>query len=85
QAAGELRDLLDETRRLVSISPPGTDAVSVNAAKVIGQWAGGGPNSLGGALESGAMELEKAADALERSLAAHRNTDDASAARLRQL
>jgi hypothetical protein len=82
QAADGLRDLMYEAMRLSQVRPPGLDAVSINAAKVISQWADGGPDSLRGALESGAMQLEKTAEALERSLAVHRNTDEASATQL---
>jgi hypothetical protein len=83
QAAEQLRDLMDEARQLATIMPPGFDAVSVNAAKEIGQWAASQePGSLRSALESGAIQLEKTADALEGSLITHRNTDEASAAHL---
>jgi hypothetical protein len=83
QVASEMRDLMDEARRLADIPAPGLDAVSVNAAREIGQWAASEePGSLRWALESGAIQLEKAADALERSLATHRNTDEATAAHL---
>jgi hypothetical protein len=83
QAAEGLRDLMDDATRLVNIRPPGVDAVSVNAAKEIGQWAvSGEPGTLQWALESGALQMEKIADALERSLVAHRNTDEANAAQL---
>lgn len=83
QAADELRDLTRDVRRLAEVRAPGSDAVSVDAAKEIGQWAvTEEPGSLRWALGSGAQELEKTADALERSLATHRNTDEASAAHL---
>ncbi|MGH3766270.1 MAG: hypothetical protein ACRDTX_14160 [Pseudonocardiaceae bacterium] len=83
EAAQGLRDLQDDASGLVNIRPPGLDAVSINAAKVIGQWAAStAPGSLRAALESGAMQLEQVADALERSLAVHRNTDEASATHL---
>jgi hypothetical protein len=83
QVADEMRDLMDEALRLADIPAPGLDAVSINAAKEIGQWAASEePGSLRWALESGAVQLEKAADALERSLATHRNTDEANTAHL---
>jgi hypothetical protein len=83
QAAEELRDLKREASRLAEVRAPGSDAVSINAAKEIRQWAASEePGSLRWALESGAIELEKTADALERSVATYRNTDEASAARL---
>ncbi|MDQ2883719.1 MAG: hypothetical protein M3Y48_21815 [Actinomycetota bacterium] len=85
QAAGELRDLQFEVLRLSNVPAPGLDAVSINAAKEIGQWAASEePGSLRAALESGAIQLEKAADALEQSLAAHRNNDEVNAAHLRR-
>lgn len=84
QVADQLRDLMDEAGRLVEVRAPGDDGVSLNAVKEIGQWAiSEEPGSLRWALESGAIQLEKTADALERSLATHRNVDDASAAELR--
>ncbi|MBV8995334.1 MAG: hypothetical protein JO287_16925 [Pseudonocardiales bacterium] len=83
QAAEGLRDLKREVGRLAHIAPPGRDAVSINAAKEIGQWAvTEEPGSLRSALESGAMQLEKTADALEQSLATYRNTDELNAAYL---
>jgi hypothetical protein len=82
--AHELRELMIEARRLGNVEPPGTDAVSINAAKEIGQWAvSEEPGSFQSAMESGAAQLEKAADALERSLQTHRQTDEANAAPLR--
>jgi hypothetical protein len=82
QAAAELRDLAYTATGLGQVSPPGHDAVSIDAAKVIGQWADGGPSSLRGVLESGATELERVADALERSLAVHQNTDETNSSML---
>lgn len=85
QAAEGLRDLKREVGRLAHIAPPGRDAVSINAAKEIGQWAvTEEPGSLRSALESGAMQLEKTADALEQSLAIYRNTDELNATHLRR-
>lgn len=84
QAAQGMRDLMVEAAQLANITPPGLDAVSVNAAREMGRWAASEePGSLRSALESGAIQLEKTADALERSLATHRNTDEANAAHLR--
>jgi hypothetical protein len=80
QAAHDLRGLMDVAERLALVNSPGLDAVSIDAAKVIGQWAAGGPDSLHGSMESGAIEMEKVADALERSLTAHRNTDESNSA-----
>jgi hypothetical protein len=83
QVAQGMRDLMDQALRLANVTPPGLDAVSINAAKEIGQWAASEePGSLRCALESGAVQLEKAAKALEQSLAIHRNTDDVNAAHL---
>ncbi|MCA1822143.1 MAG: hypothetical protein LC644_10475, partial [Pseudonocardia sp.] len=83
EAAEGLRDLKDDARQLAEISAPGLDAVSINAAKEIGQWAASHePGSLRSALESGAMQLEKAADALEQSLNTYRNADETNAAHL---
>ncbi|MGH3575020.1 MAG: hypothetical protein ACRDUW_24925 [Pseudonocardiaceae bacterium] len=83
QVAQGMRDLMDQSSRLANVTPPGLDAVSINAAKEIGQWAiSEEPGSLRWALESGAVQLEKAATALERSLASHRNTDEVNAAHL---
>jgi hypothetical protein len=83
-AAHEMRGLMDEVRQLGNVKPPGLDAVSINAAKEISQWAvSEEPGSLQSALESGATQLDKAADALERSLQTHRQTDEANAAHLR--
>jgi phosphate uptake regulator len=85
QVAHDLRILRAEARRLAEVPAPGLDAVSINAAREIGQWAGSeDPGSLRWALASGALELEKAADALERSLATYRDTDEGNAARLRR-
>ncbi len=86
QAAHGMRDLMREAAQLANVTPPGRDAVSINAAKEIGQWtASGESGSLLLALESGAIQLEKAAKALQRSLALHRDTDEASAAHLSRL
>jgi hypothetical protein len=83
QVAQEMRDLMVNAAQLVNVTPPGFDEVSINAAREIGQWtASGEPGSLLPALESGAIQLEKAAEALERSLALHRNTDEVSSAHL---
>lgn len=83
QAAEQMRKLMDDALRLANVPAPGFDAVSVNAAKEIGQWAiSEEPGSLRWALESGAAQLEMAADALEQSLAIHRNTDEVNAAHL---
>jgi hypothetical protein len=83
QAAQDIRDLKREVSRLAHIAAPGFDAVSINAAREIGQWALiEEPGSLRSALESGAIQLEKTADALERSLATHRNIDEAATAQL---
>ncbi|MGH3683628.1 MAG: hypothetical protein ACRDRE_21380 [Pseudonocardiaceae bacterium] len=85
QVAEEMRDLMYRAGRLATVAAPGTDAVSVNAAKEIGRWAASEePGSLRSALESGARELEKTADALERSLTTYRNTDEANTAQLRR-
>jgi hypothetical protein len=85
QAADQLRGLMDEVKMLGDIRAPGLDAVSINVAKEVGQWAvGEDPGSLRAALESGAIQFEKTADALERSLATYRNIDEASAAQLRR-
>ena len=60
-----MRDLKVEAGRLAEVPAPGMDAVSINAAKEIGQWAiSDEPGSLRWALESGATQLEKTADAL---------------------
>jgi hypothetical protein len=83
EAAAGLRDLMDEAQRLGQVSPPGVDAVSINVTKVINQWASGEePGSFRWSLDSGAIQLEQAATALERSLAVHRNTDEANTALL---
>jgi hypothetical protein len=83
KVAQEMRDLMVDAAQLVNVTPPGFDEVSINAAREIRQWtASGEPGSLLPALESGAIQLEKAAEALERSLALHRDTDEASAAHL---
>jgi hypothetical protein len=83
QVAQGMRDLMYDAQRLSNVPAPGLDAVSINAAKEIGQWAASEePGSLRWALESGAAQLEKAAKALERSLASHRNTDEVNAAYL---
>ena len=83
RVAHELRDLRRDVGRLADVRAPGLDAVSVNAAKQIGHWAiRDDPQSLRAALESGALQLEKTADALERSLVTHRNADEQSAAQL---
>jgi hypothetical protein len=75
---------MDEVRQLGNVKPPGLDAVSIKAAKETSQWAvSEEPGSLQSALESGATQLDKAADALERSLQTHRQTDEANAAHLR--
>ena len=83
QVAQGMRDLKVEAGRLAEVPAPGFDAVSINAAKEIGQWAiSEEPGSLQWALESGAAQLEKAAKALERALASHRNADEVNAAHL---
>jgi hypothetical protein len=83
QVAHEMRDLMDEAGRLAEICAPGLDAVSINAAKEIGQWAASEEQgSFRWALTSGALQLEKTADALERSLVTHQNTDDVNATHL---
>jgi hypothetical protein len=83
QVAQGMRDLMDQAERLGNVPAPGLDGVSVNAVKEIGQWAASEESgSLRWALASGALQLERAAKALERSLATHRNTDEANAAHL---
>ena len=83
QVAQEMRDLKFKVGQLANVAAPGFDGVSIDAAREIGQWAASGePGSLRSALESGAIQLEKAADALERSLALYRNNDEVSAAHL---
>jgi hypothetical protein len=83
QVAQGMRDLMDQAGMLANVPAPGFDAVSINAAREIGQWAASEePGSLRWALESGAVQLDKAAKALELSLATHRNTDEVSAANL---
>ncbi|PZS24476.1 MAG: hypothetical protein DLM60_00175 [Pseudonocardiales bacterium] len=85
QVAQGMRDLMYDALRLSNVPAPGLDAVSINAAKEIGQWAASQePGSLRWALESGAVQLEKAAKALEQSLATHCNTDEVNAAQLRR-
>ena len=84
QVAHELRALMDEVRQLGNVKPPGLDAVSINAAKEISKWAvSEEPGSFQSAMESGATQLEKAADALERSLQTHQQTDEVNATHLR--
>jgi hypothetical protein len=83
QAAEQMRKLMDKSSRLADVPAPGLDAVSINAAKEIRQWAASEePGSLRWALESGAVQMEKAAKELERSRASHRNTDEVNAAHL---
>jgi hypothetical protein len=83
QVAQGMRDLMYEAERLSNVPAPALDAVSINAAKEIGQWAvSEEPGALRWALESGAVQLEKTADALEQSLATHRDTDEVNAAHL---
>ena len=85
EAAHRMRKLKIEAFRLSNVPAPGLDAVSINAATEIGQWAASEePGSLRWALESGALQLDKAADALEQSLATHRNDDEVNAAHLRR-
>jgi hypothetical protein len=85
QAAEQLQDLKRDAEQLANVPAPGWDAVSLNAVKEIGQWAAGNdPGSLRSALESGAIELEKVADALERSVQAHCDTDEVNATQLHQ-
>ncbi|MGH3770755.1 MAG: hypothetical protein ACRDRW_05060 [Pseudonocardiaceae bacterium] len=84
QAAGRMRDLMVEAVRLANVAAPGLDAVSINAAREIGHWAASDePGSLRWALDSGAIQLEETAAALERSLATYRDTDEANATHLR--
>jgi hypothetical protein len=85
QAAEGLRDLMVDAMRLANVRAPGLDAVSINAAREIGQWAAkADAGSLRSTLESGAIQLEKAADALEQSLATYRNAEEANVAYLNQ-
>ncbi|MGH3722142.1 MAG: hypothetical protein ACRDRI_25535 [Pseudonocardiaceae bacterium] len=84
QAAQRMRRLMVEAAKLANVAPPGLDAVSINAAREIGQWAAGDePGSLHWALDSGAIQLEETAAALERSLATCRSTDETNATHLR--
>lgn len=86
QAAQDMRDLMMEAADLINLKAPGLDEVSINAANEISRWTSTGePGSLLPALESGAIQLEQAAEALQRSLALHRDTDEASAAQLSRL
>ena len=83
QVAEGMRDLMDQAERLGNVPAPGLDAVSIDAAKAIRHWSiSEEPGSLRWALASGALQLEKAADALEESVAAHRNLDEVNAAQL---
>jgi hypothetical protein len=85
EAAEGLRDLMVDAMRLANVRAPGLDAVSINAAKEIGQWAASADvSSLRSTLESGAIQMEKTADALEQSLATYQNADEANAAYLNQ-
>lgn len=73
-----------EARQLGNVKPPGLDEVSINAAKEINQWAvSEEPGSFQSAMQSGAIQLEKVADALERSLQTQLQTDEANATHLR--
>jgi len=86
QAAQEMRDLMVEANRLAEMSgPPGEDGVSRHAAGEIGRWAlSAEPGSLWWALESGAVQMEQAADTLEQSLATYQRTDEVNTAHLRR-
>lgn len=86
-AAQALRDLMDDADILAAnLNPPGLDAVSRNVVAEVGRWAcGDEPGSLLSAMEQGSARLEEAADALERSLRAYRQTDEISAVNHRPL
>lgn len=80
-AAQAMRDLMDDANIMAAnTSPPGIDAVSMNVVTEMGRWAcSSEPGSLLSAMEQGSTRLEEAADALERSLRAYRQTDESSA------
>lgn len=79
-----MRDLMLAATRPADVPVPGLDAVSINVAREIGRWAASDePDWLHWALESGATQMEGSADALERSLATCRDTDQTNAAQLR--
>lgn len=76
RAAEQMRRLWREARMLADISPPGLDAVSLNAVTEIGRWAvGDDSGSLRSVLDQGMRRLDEAADALERSLQTYQQAD----------
>jgi hypothetical protein len=75
EAARLLREESREAERLARVTPPGLDAVSTDAARVIGEAAAGPEGSLRAALLGGAEELDRQAGELEADLTAYRQVE----------
>ena len=84
-AAKALRTEADNARSLARISPPGLDAVSADAVRIMADAAVGEEGSVRLALLGAADRFEDDADKLEVSLRAHRQADEISIPTAREL
>lgn len=85
EAARTLRIEADNAWSLARISPPGLDAVSADAVRVMAETAVGERGSLQLALRGAAARFDEDADKLEASLRTHRQADEISIPKARVL
>ncbi|MGI8577860.1 MAG: hypothetical protein ACR2KG_08050, partial [Nocardioidaceae bacterium] len=78
EAAAAFVDVRAKTAlRLAYIRPPGTDGVSINAARQIGNWAADeGINNLHATLTAGAKQLKDLAQKLREDLKTYLQVED---------
>jgi hypothetical protein len=84
-AANALRDEAANAWTLANIRPPGLDAVSADAVRIMADAAVGEQGSLRLALEGAAVRLENDANKLEAQLRTHQQADEISIPMAREL
>ncbi|MDD7968489.1 hypothetical protein [Actinomycetospora lemnae] len=82
QAKVELLSIRDEAFALGKVDPPAADQVSVDAARMLGIAASGGPGSLVAALEAGADQIQDLIDSLRDGFRSYEEIDAANRSRL---
>lgn len=85
EAAEALREEAKKAMSLARIRPPGLDAVSADAVRIMAEAAVGEQRSLRRALEGAADRFESDANRLEASLRTHRQADEISIPMAREL
>lgn len=85
EAANALREEAKKALSLARIRPPGLDAVSADAVRIMAEAAVGEQGSLQRALEGAADRFENDANKLEASLRTHRQADEISIPMAREL